>query len=84
MDEFEGDLDGEIAAKWSVMKIAPRKGKEKSDGSYDHIPKAPQSKIAWDALVGFRKNESTTAKSIGVNLAKELTSFVKNCPQVSA
>ena len=84
VDAFEEDLDGEIPAKWNVMKIAIQKGKEKSDGSFDQVPKSPASKIGWDVFIGFRKNESTSAKSIGVHLAKELTSFVKNCPQVSA
>ena len=84
MDACEEEVGGELASRWNVMKIVPRKGLERGDGTYDPVPKSPGSRINWDTFILVKTSEQVAAEALGKNLAAELTNFVKSSSKVSA
>ena len=83
VDAYEEEVGGELASKWNVMKIVPRKGLERGDGTCDPGTKSPGSRINWDTFILVKTSEQVAAEELGKNLAKELTNFVESSSKVS-
>ena len=70
VDAYEEEVGGELASRWNVMKIVPRKGLERGDGTYDPVSMSSGSIICWDMFILVKAPKKVAVEELGKNLQK--------------
>lgn len=82
VDAYKSEVGGELASNWNITKIVPRNGNERTDGTYEPVPKSSGSRISWDTFILVKTSKQVAVEDLGKNLAKEPTNFVENSAKV--
>lgn len=83
-EAFETDESGKMGKQMRILSMPVLKGEKGPNGEFMAKPKAPGSKIPWEAFVLWKKNDNESAKDVGQMLADGLTAFVNDCPEYSS
>ena len=82
---FNKDETGGLSEKWKIISFLSRRGNNDNDAKYGErnaMVKGLNSNYEWEAIVGFVDRTKEDAKNVGLNIAKEFSSFSKSDRQV--
>eukprot|EP00956_Cyclotella_meneghiniana_P038867 scaffold161326_cov85-Cyclotella_meneghiniana.AAC.1 len=85
---FKDDESGSLSNKWGVITFLSRcekdtdTKKDTNGGERNAMLKGLNSHYEWEAIVGFIDRTKGDVKEVGINIAKEFSSFSKSDRQV--